>query len=109
MVGGKGNDTFVFSPGHTGGLTTATADSIQRFRAGTHDVIDLSAFDAHLPAGGHMTFIGTAAFDGHAGEVRYDVTSSGVTLTADTTGTGIADVMITLKNVFSLASSDFVL
>jgi hypothetical protein len=27
-----------------------------------------------LPAGGptHLTFIGTAAFDGHAGEVRYE-------------------------------------
>jgi Ca2+-binding RTX toxin-like protein len=111
MVGGKGNDTFVFSPGHTGGLTTATADSIQRFRAGIHDVIDLSAFDARLPAGGtgHLHFIGTAAFDGHAGEVRYDVTSAGVTLTADTTGSGTADVMITLKNVFSLSASDFIL
>ena len=111
MVGGKGDDTFVFSPGHTGGLTTATSDSIQRFHAGTHDAIDLSAFDALLPtsAAGHLSFIGTAAFDGHAGEVRYDVTSTGLTLTADLTGAGTADLMITLKNVFSLSATDFVL
>ena len=111
MVGSSGSDSFVFAPGHTGGLTTATSDSIQRFRAGTHDVIDLSAFDAALPAGGHahLSFIGTAAFDGHAGEVRYDVTSTGVTITGDLTGTGSADFMITLKNVFSVSAADFVL
>ena len=111
MVGGYGQDTFVFSPGHTGGLTTATADSIQRFRAGTMDVINLTAFDAVLPAGsgGHLTFIGTQAFDGHAGEVRYDVTSTGLTITADLTGAGVPDFMITLKNVFSLTANDFVL
>ncbi len=111
MVGGAGSDSFVFAPGHTGGLTTATADSIQRFHAGTHDVIDLSAFDSALPSGGagHLTFIGTAAFDGHAGEVRYDVTGTGVTITGDLTGGGTADFMITLKSVFGLAAADFVL
>jgi Ca2+-binding RTX toxin-like protein len=111
MVGGSGADTFVFAPGHTGGLTTATCDSIQRFHAGTSDVINLSAFDAGLPAGGtgHLTFIGTAAFDGHAGEVRYDVTSTGVTLSCDLTGAGTADFMITLKNISTLGAADFVL
>jgi Ca2+-binding RTX toxin-like protein len=111
MVGGNGVDSFVFTPGHTGGMTIATADSIQRFRAGTHDVVDLSGFDSTLPSGGsgHLTFIGTAAFDGHAGEVRYDVTSTGVTLTGDLTGAGVADFMITFKHVFSLSAADFVL
>jgi len=111
MVAGKGTDSFVFAPGHSGGLTTATADTIQSFHAGKHGVIDLSAFDAVLPPGGpaHLTFIGTAAFDGHAGEVRYDVTSTGVTVTADLTGAGEADVMITLKHVTSLVAGDFVL
>jgi Ca2+-binding RTX toxin-like protein len=111
MVGSSGSDSFVFAPGHTGGLTTATADAVQRFRAGTHDVIDLSAFDAGLPAGGtgHLAFIGTAAFDGHAGEVRYDVTSAGLTITGDLTGAGTADFMLTLKNVFSLSAADFIL
>jgi len=111
MVTGQGTDTFVFAPGHTGGLTAATADTIQSFHAGKHDLIDLSAFDAALPAGGpaHLTFIGTAAFDGHAGEVRYDVTSTGVTVTADLTGAGVADFMITLKHMTSLVAADFVL
>jgi Ca2+-binding RTX toxin-like protein len=109
LVGGGGADRFVFAPGHAGGLTTATADSIQHFRPGQGDLIDLSAFDAVLPKGGHLDFIGTAAFDGHAGEVRYAVTSTGVTLECDLTGAGTADVTITLKNIASLAASDFVL
>lgn len=111
VVGTTGTDKFVFAPGHTGGLTPETADSIQHFRPGHGDLIDLSAFDAHLPAGGpsHLTFIGTAAFDGHAGEVRYDVTSSGLAFEGDLTGAGTAEFLITMKNTFSLAASDFVL
>jgi len=111
MVSGSGADTFVFSPGHTGGLTASTADVIQHFRPGLGDRIDVSAFDAGLPAGGtgHLTFIGTAAFDGHAGELRYDVTSTGVTLWGDINGDGTADFSIVLTKVTSLVAGDFVL
>jgi Ca2+-binding RTX toxin-like protein len=111
LIGGTGTDRFVFAPGHTGGLTVETADAIQHFRPVQGDLIDLSAFDALLPAGGtgHLGFIGTAAFDGKAGEVRYDVTSSGLLLECDLTGAGTADFMITLKNIAGLAAADFVL
>jgi Ca2+-binding RTX toxin-like protein len=110
-IGGTGTDTFIFAPGRTGGSTAATADIIQHFLPGMGDTINLSAFDATLPAsaGGHMTFIGTAAFDHHAGELRYDVTSTGVTLWGDTNGDGIADFVITMTKVTSLIAHDFVL
>jgi len=111
LIGGDGTDTFIFAPGHTGGLAAATADIIQHFLPGQHDTIDLSAFDAGLPAsaGGHMAFIGTAAFDHHAGEVRYDVTATGVTLWGDINGDGVADFVITMTKITSLVASDFIL
>jgi len=118
MIGGAGADTFVFAPGHTGGLTAATADVIQHYLPGIGDTIDLSAFDAglkayaaHEPVGanGHLTFIGTAAFDHHAGELRYDVTSTGVTLWGDINGDGVADFAITMTKITSLVAHDFVL
>ncbi len=111
LVGGSGADRFVFAPGHTGGLTSATADAIHHFHPGRGDLIDLSAFDAVLPPGGpaHLSFIGTTPFDGHAGELRYAVTSTGVLLEADLTGAGVADMMITIKNIAGLAASNFVL
>ncbi|KUR73313.1 calcium-binding protein [Novosphingobium sp. FSW06-99] len=111
LIGGLGTDTFVFAPGHTGGLTTATADVIRHFHPHLGDVINLTAFDALLPPGGtgHLSFIGTAAFDGRAGEVRYDVTSSGVTVECDMTGAGTADMMFMIRSVTTLAAGDFVL
>lgn len=111
MVGGSGTDTFVFAPGHTGGLTAASADIVQHFVPGAGDMIDLSAFDAMLPAGGtgHLSFIGTAAFDHHAGEVRYDVTSTGVTVWGDINGDGTADFCVTMTKIATLAAHEFVL
>ena len=111
VISTTGADRFVFSPGHTGGPDMETADSIQHFRPSHGDLIDLTAFDALLPAnaGGHLTFIGTNPFDGHAGELRYDVTSSGLAFEGDLTGTGNADFLITMKNTFVLATNNFLL
>ena len=111
VAGGSGKDTFVFAPGHTGGLTADTADSIQHFRPGLGDLIDLTAFDTLLPVGGtgHLTFIGTSPFDGLAGELRYDTTSTGLTLQGDLTGAGTADVLLTMKNTFTISASSFLL
>ena len=111
MIAGGGTDSFVFSPGHTGGLAAATADVIQQFHPAHGDKIDLSAFDAGLPAGGtgHLTFIGTAAFGDHPGEVRYDVTSTGITVWGDVNGDGTADFCITLTKLASLTASAFIL
>lgn len=111
MIAGGGTDSFVFSPGHTGGLTAATADVIQQFHPAVGDKIDLSAFDAGLPTGGtgHLTFIGTAAFGDHPGEVRYDVTNTGITVWGDVNGDGTADFCITLTKLASLTASAFIL
>lgn len=106
-----GQETLIFSPGHTGGMTLATADVIQQFHANPGNVIDLSAFDALLPAGssGHLSFIGNAAFDGGAGELRYTATATGVRLFADLNGDKLADFTLTLPKLSTISASDFIL
>jgi Ca2+-binding RTX toxin-like protein len=56
LIGGSATDTFIFAPGHTGGPAAASADVIQNFSSALGDTINLSAFDAGLPAsaGGHI-------------------------------------------------------
>jgi Ca2+-binding RTX toxin-like protein len=109
MQGGSGADTFVFSPGHTGGLTATSADIIEQLHTRFGDLIDLSAFDALLPAGQHLSFIGTAAFDGHAGEVRYSVSGSTLTLFGDMTGSKTASFEIVVNHSTGLIASNFIL
>ena len=60
------------STGETG-LTAATADVVADFNRAEGDRIDLSAIDADVYAAGNQafTFIGTAAFSGTPGEIRY--------------------------------------
>lgn len=81
LTGGIGADNFTFRTGDTG-TTRATADRILDFTQGAvgiGDRIDLGQIDA-IPGGTDdaFTFIGTAAFSGAAGEVRYQILS-GVT------------------------------
>ena len=110
MVAGTAKDVFVFSPGHTGGLTATTADVIQHFRAGKGDLVDLSAFDADLPAGvAHLSFIGTTAFDNHPGEVRYEPLGNGEAVYADINGDGVADMMLVMTKITSLTAGNFIL
>ena len=111
IIAGTGVESFVFSPGHTGGMTLAKADIINRFHANPANTIDLSAFDALLPAGssGHLTFIGNAAFDGGAGELRYSATTAGVRLFGDINGDTVADFTLTLPKLSTISASDFIL
>lgn len=109
LFGGTGTDIYVFAPGHTGGLTPASADSIQRFHPGHGDRIDLSAFDALLPAGGHLSFIGTAAFDGTPGEVRYSVSGTSLVITGDLTGSGTPAFEIVVTRFPKLVAHEFIL
>jgi hypothetical protein len=111
MTGGDGADTFVFALGNTGGSSPSTADVINDFSHTAGDHINLSLFDSHLPAGGptHLTFIGTAAFDGHAGEVRYETVGQNLAIYGDIDGDGTADFCIVAKSISTLVASDFLL
>uniref|UniRef100_UPI003784E0B3 calcium-binding protein n=1 Tax=Inquilinus sp. TaxID=1932117 RepID=UPI003784E0B3 len=110
LSGGAGSDTFVYcGVSHS---TPGAADIIQDFSSADHDLIDLSAIDASSKAGGNQafSFIGTGAFDGHAGELRIElIDASTLLVQADVNGDKAADFQIEVHGVDSLAATDFVL
>lgn len=112
MTGGAGADSFIFRTGDTG-ITRATADRILDFTQGAPgigDRLDLAQIDAI--AGGTddaFTFIGTAAFSGAAGEVRYQVLSGTTYVYATTDAVAGIDLVIRLDGALTLTAADFVL
>lgn len=109
--GGSGADQFVFSTGDFGGATSATADIIRDFSQADGDRLNLDMVDANSGVTGRQsfTFIGTGAFSGTAGELRY-VQGTGQTLVSgDTNGDGTGDFMIRLDGQHSLTGADFIL
>ncbi len=111
MAGGAGSDTFVFADGDFGGTAPGTSDMIQDFSHAEGDRIDLAHVDANTLAGGDQafTFLGTGAFTGTAGELRYEQLSGDTFVYGDTNGDGIADFMIELHGAQTLTSGDFVI
>jgi Ca2+-binding RTX toxin-like protein len=95
MTGGKGGDWFVFLSGDS---TPAAMDTITDFNYAEGDRMDLSMFDANTGAAGtqDFKFIGTAAFHGVAGELRYDKTATDTHIYADTNGDGKVDFAVHL-------------
>ena len=110
MYGGTGADTFIFDDGETGGQSRDTADYIGDFSHSEGDKIDLRLMDA--VAGGTddaFTFIGTAAFSGVAGQLRYLFSGGDTFVQGDTNGDGKADFLIFLEGSHSLVAGDFLL
>ncbi len=111
LTGGADADRFQFvSVADFGGATLATADRITDFSQAQHDVIELTRIDA--VAGGTddpFAWMGTAAFDGHAGELRYEQSGSDTLVTGDLNGDGTADFMIALTGLYTLTAGDFAL
>ena len=110
LAGGDGLDRFVFAEGDTG-ATRGTADRIEDFNHEQRDRILLSAIDANTAVGGDQafTFVGTTAFSGVAGELRYVVLQANTFVQGDTNGDRVSDLMIQLDGVHALVASDFVL
>jgi len=112
MTGGTGADTFVFSSaGVADAGSQALADRISDFSHAEHDRIDLRAVDANLLLGGDQafTFIGTAAFGSHAGELRIELTATATFIEGDVNGDGVADGFIRLASGLTLVAGDFLL
>ena len=97
QTGGAGADDFIFATAAEIGHG-ATRDIITDFETAFDD-IDLRA----LKTDG--TFIGAAAFSGHAGEVRY-VQSTGI-VSGDLNGDGVADWSLNITNKAALTAADF--
>ena len=114
LIGGAGSDTFVFKAVTDIG-TGAFTDSILDFNAGGAnagsrvDLIDLSLIDANTKTANKdeaFSFLGTSAFSGKAGELRYDGAGH---LLGDTNGDGVADFSLAITYTGTLDASDFLL
>ena len=96
LRGGVGKDVFVFGTvsDSKAGFGDAIADFVRN-----HDRIDLSEIDA--VSGGSddaFTWIGSKAFGGHAGELRFSSTGAGLKIQGDVDGDGDADLAIALTS-----------
>ncbi|WP_225770488.1 calcium-binding protein [Inquilinus sp. Marseille-Q2685] len=110
LTGGAGADRFAF----TGGDSAAgriNADRITDFSHAQGDRIDLSAINANGGGAGNgsFAFIGTGAYTGVAGQLRYALSGTDAVIGGDVDGDGVSDFNIVLSNVGSLQASDFVL
>lgn len=107
LIGGSGADRFVFDDGDMPSTSWGTADRLYSFSSAEGDRIDLSGIDA-IAGGGDdaFAFIGTAAFSGVAGQLRYD---TGGVLYGDVNGDGLADFAIGFNTAVTLGAADFLL
>lgn len=94
LTGGGGNDRFVFAA-----WEAAAGDRITDFDSG--DLIDLSAIDANGAAAGDaaFAFIGAAAFNGQAGQLRVSGSGANWTVQGDLDGDGAADFAFDVKTL----------
>lgn len=111
LFGGLGADRFVFMAPADSGIGPAGRDVVMDFRRWQGDRLDLTPLDADLDRGGNnaFRFIGTEAFSGSAGELRYYRNGGTTVVTADRDGDGAADFAFHLQGVFTLQAGDFLL
>jgi serralysin len=114
---GAGHTRYVFAEGDSGD-TLETADHITKFisKGASRDIVDLRQIDADASTRHNdaFSFIGTAAFSGHAGELRYEYMrdEAGHVVRAvegDTNGDGHADFMIRIDGNPMLSEQNFLL
>ena len=108
LNGGTGIDIFSYTA--VSDSTASAADTIQGFE--TWDAISVREIDADGNAANGDTafsFIGTSAFSGAAGQLRFEIAGDTTTVSADVDGDSTADLVIHLDGAITLNASDFVL
>ncbi|MGK9234915.1 hypothetical protein KXS07_24420 [Inquilinus limosus] len=110
LTGGGGADRFVYGSVAQSPVG-AGADVITDFSHAQADRVDLAAVDASTAAAGDQafTFIGTAAYTGVAGQLRYSISGNVTTIAGDVNGDGTSDFHIQLTGSIALVAGDFVL
>ena len=110
LTGGSEADQFLFRVLTDSGTTTQTRDVIVDFQAGL-DVLSLSAIDADVAVAGNQafTFLGTGAFTGAAGQLRYYLSGTGLIVEGTVNADLVADFSIRLNGETALALGDLVL
>ncbi|MBP1859479.1 calcium-binding protein [Rhizobium herbae] len=105
LHGDGGADKFDFNNKNES-VTGANRDVIIDFSRSQGDKVDLATIDANSTAAANQafSFIGSAGFSGHAGELRF---SNGI-ISGDIDGNGTSDFHIQI-NVTSMNAADFIL
>lgn len=109
LYGESGSDTFIYKSRSESTVSSSGRDTIYDFTSA--DTIDLSAIDASAKSSGNQafSFVGTKAFSGKAGELRYDKKASDTYIYADVNGDKTADFAIHLDDAITLSRGDFIL
>jgi Ca2+-binding RTX toxin-like protein len=110
-TGGAGLDLFIFNNGDTS-AARAQADVITDFSHADGDRINLRGIDADSATADvddKFSFLGTGAFTGEAGQLRYAVVDGNIFVQGDTDGDQVADFLIRLDGLPTLVAADFVL
>jgi Ca2+-binding RTX toxin-like protein len=111
LYGEAGNDIFDFNAVGESAVGS-WSDIIADFVKG-QDKIDVTTIDSNTVLAGdqNFSFLGTAAFSGVAGQLRYDNSiGDGFThVFGDINGDRIADFEIRMTGTYTLASTDFIL
>jgi Ca2+-binding RTX toxin-like protein len=110
LVGGPGADRFAYTD-VTECSPAFVPETIWDFDRAQGDLIDLSAIDADVNAAGNQafTFIGTAAFSGAPGEIRYEQQGGNTFIYLETGPSGSNDGLIVLNGLYTPDASWFVL
>ena len=111
LTGGLGADRFVYLTVTDSRNTTTDRDTITDFIRAQGDKIDVSKIDANSAASGDQafSFIGTGAFTGSAGQLRYVKQGSDIYVYGDVNGDKTADFALQLDNLATIAAGDFIL
>jgi hypothetical protein len=78
------------------------------YASGDRIRLDLTDANSNLAGTQDFAFIGTGAFTGVAGQLRYEQANGNTFVSADTNGDGDADFMLQLDGVHALHGADFI-
>ncbi|WP_081159239.1 M10 family metallopeptidase C-terminal domain-containing protein [Ensifer aridi] len=111
LTGGFGADKFVFKTLAESTVAPTGRDTIYDFLPSEGDIIGLGAIDANTAVAGDQSFIfvGTAAFSGRNGELRYVRDVSDTFIYGDVNGDKAVDFAIHLDDAVTLQQGYFVL
>ncbi|MEN2988312.1 calcium-binding protein [Tistrella sp. BH-R2-4] len=111
LTGGNGADRFVYSATTESRVGPGNRDIILDFSHAQGDRIDLANIDARPADAGDQAFrfLGTDAFDGNAGALRYINAGSYSVIEIDTNGDRVTDMQIQVNGVNSFVAGDFIL
>jgi hypothetical protein len=111
VLGSSSDDVILGQAGNDQVSGNGGADMITDFLSSSGDKINVSLIDANTTNRGNdaFSFIGSGAFSHVAGDLRYNVVGSDLYLRGDMNGDGVADLVIRLLGVGSVAGTDFIL